>query len=177
MAKTVGSAALSLSTIEDSPGECPNRSERHDECSAMPTDLPEILRAHRPIYHNGTRRLGGLAAWQQYMVAAYIEKHLTEPIRLRALANLVYLSSSSFWRAFKRTFGVTPRRYHLNRRMARAIMLLADPAWSVKEIGLALGFGKPGAFLTAFRRATGTDPTTYRRNLDVAPGRAAMEVY
>jgi AraC family transcriptional regulator len=143
----------------------------------MPADLHEILRAHRQIRHNGAPVSGGLAIWQQCMVATYIDKHLTKPIRLRTLSNLVYLSAGSFWRAFKRTFGVTPRRYHLNRRMARATMLLADPAWSVKEIGLALGFEKPSAFSAAFRRATGTDPTTYRRELDVAAERAAMEAY
>jgi AraC-like DNA-binding protein len=76
----------------------------------MPTILHEILRAHGPIQHNGAPASGGLAIGSKYMVAADIEKHLTEPIRLRSLSNLVYLSPSSLWRAFKRTFGGTPRR-------------------------------------------------------------------
>jgi len=143
----------------------------------MPTGLHEILRSHRHVHHKGGPASGGLAIWQQYLVATYIEKHLTRPIRLGALSNLVYLSSGSFWRAFKRTFGVTPRRYHLNRRMARAITLLEDPSWSVNEIGPALGFVKTSAFLAAFHRATGTDPRTYRRKLGVAAGRPAMEAY
>jgi hypothetical protein len=36
----------------------------------------------------------GLAAWQQLVVTAYIERHIAESITVRALARFVYLSSS-----------------------------------------------------------------------------------
>ena len=52
----------------------------------------------------------GLAAWQEIVLARYIEKHLTEPIRTRALARFVCLSSYGFLRAFKRSFGIPPLR-------------------------------------------------------------------
>jgi AraC family transcriptional regulator len=90
---------------------------------------------------------------------------LAEPISLAALARLVRLSSYYFCRAFKQSFGVPPRRYHVNRRIEHAKALLANPILSVTEIGLALGFSETSSFSAAFRHTTGITPTQYRRTL------------
>ena len=104
----------------------------------------------------------GLAVWQQIVIAAYIEKHIAESITVRALARFVYLSSDCFRRAFKRSFGVPPNRYLVQQRIERAKALLAASAWSIAEIGLALGFSGSSSFSAAFRKITGTTPTEYR---------------
>ncbi|WP_456661963.1 helix-turn-helix domain-containing protein [Bradyrhizobium sp. LB13.1] len=44
--------------------------------------------------------------------------------------------------------------------------MLANPAQSVTEIGLALGFSETSAFSSAFRHTTGMTPTEYRRTWD-----------
>jgi len=125
----------------------------------------ELLRTHGNVRRHAPPARGGLAAWQQRIVAAYIEEHLTESIPLAALAQLVQLSSYYFCRAFKRSFDVPPHRYHINRRIEHAKTLLANPSQSVTDIALALGFGETSSFSTAFRQATGTTPTEYRRAL------------
>jgi AraC-like DNA-binding protein len=108
---------------------------------------------------------GGLAGWQQRIVAAYIEDHLAERIPLDALAQLARLSRSHFCRAFKRSFGMPPHRYQTDRRMEHAKLLLAKPAVSVTDIGLTMGFSDTSSFSAAFRKATGLTPTGYQRNL------------
>jgi len=108
---------------------------------------------------------GGLAAWQQRIVFDYIEENLTQQIPLATLAALVRLSPHYFCRAFKQSFRVPPHRYHSSRRIEHAKMLLARPACSVTEIGLALGFSTTSAFTAAFRKAAGRTPTEYRRSL------------
>ncbi len=108
---------------------------------------------------------GGLAAWQQRTVAAYIEEHLAEPISLATLAQLVRLSPYYFCRAFKQSFGVPPHRYHTRRRIERAKILLAKPAPSVTDIGFTVGFSQTSSFTTAFRKSTGLTPTGYHRSL------------
>ncbi len=118
----------------------------------------------------GTRRAdppvrGGLASWQQRIVTDYIAEHLAEPISLAELAQLVRLSPYHFCRAFKQSFGVPPHRYHSIRRIERAKSLLAKPACSVTEIGLTVGFSETSSFTAAFRKATGSTPTAYRRSL------------
>lgn len=108
---------------------------------------------------------GGLAAWQQRIVVAYIEDHLAEPISLAALAALVRLSPYHFCRAFKQSFRTPPHRYHVDRRIERAKTLLATSQPSVTDIGFAVGFSQTSSFTSAFRKATGSTPSSYRRSL------------
>jgi AraC family transcriptional regulator len=108
---------------------------------------------------------GGLAAWQQRIVADYIEENLAQQIPLATLAGLVRLSPHYFCRAFKQSFRVPPHHYHSSRRIEHAKILLARPTCSVTEIGLALGFSTTSSFTAAFRKAAGRTPTEYRRSL------------
>jgi AraC family transcriptional regulator len=109
---------------------------------------------------------GGLALFHQRIVTAFIEEHLSEPIPLATLAELTQLSPYHFCRAFKQSFGAPPHRYHATRRIERAKALLGKRSLSVTEIGLDLGFCETSSFCSAFRKATGQSPTTYRRTLD-----------
>jgi AraC family transcriptional regulator len=106
---------------------------------------------------------GGLPAWQQKRVAEFIDIHLAEEISLAALAELAGLSVYHFARAFRRSFGTPPHRYHMARRMDRARILLQKPVLSVTQIGIQLGFGETSSFTRAFRKCTGLSPTEYRR--------------
>jgi AraC family transcriptional regulator len=108
---------------------------------------------------------GGLAAWQQRIVTAYIEEHLAESIPLATLAGLAGLSTYHFCRAFKQSFGLPPHRYHTSRRIDHAKTLLAKPAVSVTDIGLTVGFSETSSFTAAFRKATGLTPSAYHRSL------------
>jgi AraC family transcriptional regulator len=130
-----------------------------------------VVLAHELVHRNdGGRRIepparGGLASWQQRTVAAYIGQHLAEHISLGTLARSVRLSAYHFCRAFKRSFGMPPHRYHNSRRIEHAKMLLAEPTCSVTGIALKVGFSETSSFTAAFRKATGTTPTGYRRSL------------
>ncbi len=128
--------------------------------------MHEIARMNRGALSIEPQTRGGLAAWQQRVVAAYIEEHLAEHIPVAALAQLARLSACHFCRAFKQSFGVPPHRFHSRRRIERAKTLLAKSGYSVTEIGLTLGFSETSSFSTAFRKATGLTPTAYHRSLE-----------
>ncbi len=125
----------------------------------------ELVRLNAEAPRIGARAKGGLAAWQQRVVTAYIEDHLAEPISLATLARLVGLSSYYFCRAFKQSLGMPPRRYHNSRRIEHAKLLLAKPAPSVTDIGLTVGYSETSSFTAAFHKTTGITPTAYRRTL------------
>jgi AraC family transcriptional regulator len=130
-----------------------------------------IVLAHELVRRNaGTRRVepparGGLAAWQQRIVSAYIEEHIAEQIPLATLAQLARLSRYHFCRAFSQSFGMPPHRYHNARRIERAKTLLAQPTCSITQIALKVGFSETSSFTVAFRKATGSTPTAYHRSL------------
>jgi AraC family transcriptional regulator len=108
---------------------------------------------------------GGLAGWQQRIVTAFIDEHLAEQIPLATLSSLARLSTYYFCRAFKQSFGVPPHRYHTNRRIEQAKVLLAERKHSVTEVGLILGYSETSSFTAAFRKTTGQTPSSYHRGL------------
>src|SRR5262245_54975759 len=123
----------------------------------------ELVRLHRGAEANEPGVKGGLAAWQQRVVTAYIEEHLAEQVSLATLAQLARLSPYHFARAFKQSFGAPPHRYHTRRRIEHAKALLEDRTLSVTDIGLALGFSETSSFTAAFRKTTGLTPSRYHR--------------
>ena len=125
----------------------------------------ELLRLHWGETNSQSPVRGGLAAWHQRIVTAYIEEHLSERIELATLAHLVRQSPFHFCRAFKQSFGMPPLRYQTKRRIEHAKLLLAKPAASMTEIGLTIGFGCSSSFASAFRKTTGFTPTEYQRSL------------
>lgn len=127
--------------------------------------LHELVRFHRRTPGHDAQVRGGLASRQRRIVCAYIEEHLDEQISLAALARLADLSPYHFCRAFKQSFGVAPHRYHTDRRIERAMAMLAKGGLSVTEIGFAVGYGDTSSFCTAFRKTSGLTPRAYQRSL------------
>lgn len=113
---------------------------------------------------SGTVVRGGLAGWQERKVANHIEQNVAKNISLSEMAQLVRLSPHHFCRAFKQSFGVSPRRYHSIQRIQRAKDMLTKPECSVTEVGNILGFSDTSSFSSAFRRVTGTAPSSYQRS-------------
>jgi AraC family transcriptional regulator len=159
--KTLWDTALKLKGLAESPA--PEDRLYFDALGVVL--IHELIRLDQGAHRSEPLIKGGLAAWQQRAVTAYIEEHLAEPIPLLTLAQLARLSPHYFCRAFKQSFGLPPHRYHSILRIERAKALLAGSAHSVTEIGLKLGFGETSSFSTAFRKATGLTATAYQRTL------------
>ena len=86
----------------------------------------------------------------------------TEPIRVADMARAAGLSPAHFSREFTRTFGESPHRYLLTRRLERAAALLRSTDRSVADICFMVGLESVGSFTTSFGRMFGRTPTQYR---------------
>ncbi|HEY2184631.1 MAG TPA: AraC family transcriptional regulator [Xanthobacteraceae bacterium] len=140
--------------------------ENERYCEALGVVIAhELMRSQGAVRRRSPPVRGGLAVWQQRIVATYIEEHVADAIPLAELAKLVNLSAYYFCRAFKQSFGVPPHRYHINRRIECARTLLSSTERSVTEIALVLGFSETSSFTAAFRQSTGIAPTEYRRSV------------
>jgi AraC family transcriptional regulator len=124
----------------------------------------ELPRSDRNLGRTSPVSRGGLTGWQTRAVIDYIEERVGEQISLITLARLARLSQRHFCRAFKRSFGIPPYQYHIQRRIARAKVLLADGANSITEVALILGYSQTSAFSVAFRKTTGRTPKEFRRD-------------
>lgn len=110
-----------------------------------------------------SRARGGLAGWQEARVKEYIEENLGQDIGLLELAALCQLSPSQFGRAFKAGTGITPHRWLVERRVARARRLMASGEGTLADIAQACGFADQSHLAREFRRLEGCSPSEWRR--------------
>ena len=106
---------------------------------------------------------GGLPAWQTRRVFAHVEANLCRRIPIRDLAQLLDLSASHFCRAFKCTFGVSPRDYVLRRRIEVAQGLMLTTSEPLSSIALRCGMCDQAHFTRSFHRVVGETPYVWRR--------------
>jgi len=104
----------------------------------------------------------GLTRNQARRVLDYIESHLSSELTLGELARIAGLSLHHFARMFKRTVGIAPHRYVLERRLERAKGMLRRTGISLVEISLSTGFASQSHFTSTFRRLVGPTPTEFQ---------------
>lgn len=112
---------------------------------------------------------GGLALWQAKLLRSYIEDKLDSSIRATDLAGVVQLSTSHFFRAFRKTFRQSPLGYIMQRRIRRAQELMLASRLPLSQVALECGMCDQAHFCRAFRRIVGINPKAWRRQLPAGP--------
>jgi transcriptional regulator GlxA family with amidase domain len=92
-----------------------------------------------------------------------IREKLDGVIHLAEMAEECGLSVSHFTRAFKTSFGVSPYRWLLERRIDRAKALLLANALPIADIAIWTGFSDQAAFTRAFHKMVGDSPARWQR--------------
>ena len=91
-----------------------------------------------------------------------MDRAYAEPLDVRAVAAVAFLSEAHFSRSFRAVFGETPHRYLQRRRGERSMFLLRETDRSVTDICLDVGFTSLGTFSRTFRAIVGETPSEYR---------------
>jgi AraC-like DNA-binding protein len=92
-----------------------------------------------------------------------MDRTYAQPLNVRAVAAVAYVSEAHFIRTFRAVFGETPHRYLQRRRVERSMFLLRETDRSVTDICFDVGFTSLGTFSRTFRAIVGETPSDYRK--------------
>lgn len=91
-----------------------------------------------------------------------MDRAYAQPLDVRAVAAMAFVSPAHFSRSFRAVFGETPHRYLQRRRVERSMFLLRETDRSVTNICFDVGFASLGTFSRTFRDIVGETPSGYR---------------
>ena len=98
-------------------------------------------------------------------VRRYIDLHFKEALTLDQLAEEGHMNKFYLSHVFKRTYGVSPINYIIEKRIDESKYLLAETDLSLSQIAQLLGFSSLSYFSQVFRRTQGVSPKEYRQSL------------
>lgn len=92
-----------------------------------------------------------------------MEANPADPRPVSALAACANLTERTLERRCRRDLGMTLVEWRNRLRVVRAFALL-EQGDTVEQIAFELGYATSSAFITMFRRLTGSTPDEYRRH-------------
>jgi AraC family transcriptional regulator len=119
--------------------------------------------ADAPLARAGAPAPGGLSGWQMRQLTAHVESNIGGKIAVAALAAVVHLSMSHFYRTFRASFGMTPQAYIVRQRILRAELLMRSSNEPLARIALDCGLCDQAHLSRTFRRVVGVTPNVWRR--------------
>jgi AraC-like DNA-binding protein len=129
-----------------------------------PLYLQELV--YRVLQREQYGRLLALAAAQAASnpvsaVLEYVRGHLSEPLTVADMADLVSLSPSAFAHLFRDVTGRSPYQFLKEMRLDRARELLVDGDLTVARVSKDVGYASVSHFITEFRGRFGVTPRAY----------------
>jgi len=144
--------------------ESQNKKEDSDFlCSILMMEIFILLsRSLKSEWENSINKKGD--KMQEIMLAAkdFIEENYAQDIGLTDISNYVYLSTSHFSRAFKKTFSISPIKHLLQVRIKHASELLIYTDLKIGDIAQKVGFSAQQRFNDIFKKQMGVSPSEYR---------------
>jgi AraC-like DNA-binding protein len=136
-----------------------------DEKNASDLEVAGLALQALAICLRGTTARPRLTRVEQAVRQAeqYFARHAEQPIRVEQLAAELGVAYSHFRRAFLRQTGMTPWKYVVRLRLARARRLLVASDAKLDEIAELVGFSSAFHLSQAFKQAHGQPPSVWRR--------------
>jgi AraC family transcriptional regulator len=129
------------------------------EIASEPDTLAAVLLHH---FTSGTGAAPWIAAPRLAAIDRLIDRHMGERLKVARLAAELELSIGFLVRAFRQSLGVTPHRYVMERRLARARQLL-DARRPIADTAAECGFADQAHLTRYMKRSIGVTPAFYRR--------------
>ena len=130
-------------------------------------DVEEVIALRTDMMRFFTERMANIkkrGVFSRPVVQAqdWIRAHLSERIRVAALADVVGLNKSYLSTLFKRETGLTITGYVTEERVATAKNMLRYSEMTSAAIATGLGFSTQSYFTKVFRERTGFTPSEFR---------------
>lgn len=97
------------------------------------------------------------------MVLEFIRNNIKENFNLKDLSDKAGMSTTSFYRFFKRELGMSPIEFILNEKIKIAKQLLKYPGIQINEVGFQSGFEDSNYFIRLFKKVEGITPKQYQQ--------------
>lgn len=95
----------------------------------------------------------------------WIDNHLQDSITLEDAAEYAGLSPAYFSNVFKTTTGENVTDYVTKRRLQKAVALLKEQTYSLKEISFMVGYKDPNYFSRVFKKYYELSPKQYQKKI------------
>lgn len=92
---------------------------------------------------------------------AYIDRNLTETIKLEDLASEMAVSLRQLQRIFQSELNTTPKAFIITYKLEKAAKMLKNERLTVSEVSFMLGFSNPSYFSRVFKKYFGIPPTSF----------------
>lgn len=92
---------------------------------------------------------------------AYMEEHLTDPVKIEEVASKSGWSNEYFTRMFVAATGISPKRMLLELRFRRAELLMMKGSSTVKQISYSVGFRDEHHFSKMYKKVRGITASDY----------------
>lgn len=97
-----------------------------------------------------------------YKIKQYIDENYKKDIKLKDIADDLYISPYYLAHIFKKEIGFSPIQYLINRRIGEAQNLLLTTDMPVSEISKSVGYDNTNYFSILFKKAAGVSPAKFR---------------
>src|SRR6266850_1317058 len=107
-------------------------------------------------------RCARISPVQKRRVLHFIRENLDTDMAVSDLAACIGVSSAHFSRIFRASFGMSPYRFVMQERVAKAKAMLEESRKAIGEIAVELGFPSHSHFTKIFHKLTGATPGQFR---------------
>ena len=94
------------------------------------------------------------------------ENYLKKDFSLSAAARESFISDSYFRKLFNREYGISPKKYVIDKRLHHAATLIITGYYSIQEIASMCGYFDYRHFSAEFKKRFGVSPSEYAYNYD-----------
>ncbi len=101
---------------------------------------------------------GGLPSNRVSKAVEWLKQHYKEPIRIQELADMVYMSSSTFHNHFKNVTSLTPLQYQKRLRLHEAKRLMITESYNASSVAFEVGYESVQQFNREYKRLFGKPP-------------------